>query len=125
MIFFWQAKKRAIKKFATQLPKELESEYGKKHKYTPEEIEAVFKRYHYHKERKYWCYGFAMHSGRPEFDAYHLSRGESCDFNTMRNEVLDIVLATGVLGGGIAGEIAGSESSGFSDGGGVDAGGSD
>ena len=102
MVFFWQRKKKAIRKFVVQLPADLTREFGKKRKYTPEEIEAVFKKYNYRKEQKYWCYGFALYSGRPEFQAYHHARNESCDFGAMRKEIQDIVLSAGVLLGGIA-----------------------
>lgn len=125
MIYFWQTKKKAIRKFATQLPDDLQRKYGAKRKFTPEEIEAVFKKYHYHQERKYWCYGYAMHSSRPEFDVYHLQRGEICDFMDMRSEIMNIVLVTGMFGGGVAGEFVGSEGSNSTDGGADTNGGSD
>lgn len=125
MIFPWQAKKKAIKKFAIQLPADLAKEYGARRKFSPEEIEAVFKKYHYHHERKYWCYGYALHSSRLEFDAYHLKRHEVCDFDKMRSEAVDTVLITGALGGGVAGEFIGSEGNSSSDGGSDASGGSD
>ena len=118
MIFFWQAKKKAIKKFATQLPEDLHAEFGSKRKYTPDEIESVFKKYNYKDERKYWCYGYALYGDRLDFNTYHVERGEVCDFDAMRGEIMNVVLATGIFGGGIAAEFSGSESSGSSDGGG-------
>ncbi len=79
------SKNRAIRSYARRLPGILRRDYGAAPAYTPAQIRQTIKRCGLNSE--YSCYAISMFSNRPAFDAFHHSRGEDCDYDTMRSEV--------------------------------------
>jgi hypothetical protein len=78
-------KRRAIRSYASKLPKMLRDDYGFSRTYAPRQIRATIERNglnQYHS-----CYAISMFSDRSDFAQYHESIGEICDYDMMRAEV--------------------------------------
>ncbi|ESP91492.1 DUF6559 family protein [Pseudoalteromonas luteoviolacea] len=111
-------KKRAIRSYILRLGKDLSRRYGKSKTYTAGQVEKTV-----HDEGYNWrhiCYAHALYTSMKQFNKWHDERGESCDYNEMREEVSDTFFG---------GDISYIESGSFCDdsagGSGGDGGGSD
>jgi hypothetical protein len=78
-------KRRAIRDYVRYLPRLLARSYGVSPTYTPGQIKSAINRSGL--DADYSCYALAMYSGRDNFDQYHGSTGEDCDYDAMREEV--------------------------------------
>ena len=63
--------------------------YGKKPYYTTQEIKAANRRSNIGID--YLCWSYAMFSSHSDFDDYHRSIGEPCDYASMKSEMLQSV----------------------------------
>lgn len=64
-------------------------QYGKQRYYTVQQVKAANKR-----ERidiDVCCWSHAMFNTRADFDAYHRSIGETCDYSSMKSQMLGAV----------------------------------
>jgi hypothetical protein len=132
-------KRRAIRSYARRLPRLLAKDYGHSERYTPQQVRRTIERSGMNMD--FSCYGIAMFSGREDFNQFHQSSGENCDYDIMRGEIAathfngnsDFTIADmsnafhdsgshmsdgGHHGGG--GDSGGSDSGGGGDGGGGD-----
>ena len=75
--------KRAL---AKQVGDDLLQHYGKKPYYTVDEVKASNKRTDVPLD--VCCWSHAMFNTHSDFDAYHRSIGESCDYASMHSEML-------------------------------------
>jgi hypothetical protein len=78
-------KRRATRDYARRLPKLLAKDYGASQSYTPVQVKRTIDRYNMNSE--YSCYGLSMFCDREEFDQYHHTLGESCNYDGMRAEI--------------------------------------
>src|SRR5581483_10888155 len=78
-------RRRATRDYARKLPNLLARDYGAAREYTPRQVRKTIERYGLNGD--YSCYAIAMFSGRTDFDQFHRSLGESCDYDTMRADV--------------------------------------
>lgn len=77
-------KHRAIRAYALRI-RLLQSTYGEQTTYTPLQVKKVLTEWGY--STSYDCYGLAMYCNEIDFDEYHRSIGESCDYAAMRSEI--------------------------------------
>lgn len=108
-------KKKAIKSYIKNLGKDLARRYGKSKTYTAGQVERTV-----HDEGYNWrhiCYAHALFTSMKQFNKWHEERGESCDYNGMREEISDTffggdvsVVETGSFAEGAIG-TAGADSS--------------
>jgi hypothetical protein len=78
-------KRRAIRSYASKLPKMLRDDYGFSRTYAPHQIRATIERNGLN--QYYSCYAISMFSDRTDFAQYHEHTGETCDYDMMRAEV--------------------------------------
>jgi hypothetical protein len=81
-------KRQALYRHLHQVGPELKRRHGAQRHYQPEQVRAVMtssrsNRYPYNND----CYGYATYCTREDFDDYHRSIGESCDYGGMRQEI--------------------------------------
>ena len=108
MFFSNFRKNRAIKSYIRKLGSDLARRYGKSKLYTSGQVERTV-----HDEGYNWrhiCYAHALYTSVKQFDKWHEERGESCDYNEMREEV-----SNNFFGGDTSYIDSSSFSSGFSD----------
>ena len=74
------------KKYIEDLGQELVLANGKKEYYSPEEVKKA------HKMNKHYvdfhCWGMSTYCSHSDFDEYHQSSGENCDYVEMKAEML-------------------------------------
>ncbi len=63
--------------------------YGKKQYYTIEEVKAANQRNKV--DVDFVCWSFAAFNSHKDFDEYHRSVGESCDYVSMKSDMLSSV----------------------------------
>jgi len=68
---------------------DLISNYGKKDHYTVEEVQEANKRQGIKVDIS--CWSHAVFNSHEDFDRYHRTLGESCDYVAMKKEMLDAV----------------------------------
>ena len=78
-------KRKAIKRYARQLPGLLSKDNGRRSHYTPSQIRSTVDRYNLN--AIYSCYAIAMFSNREAFDQFHEANGEHCNYDAMRGEI--------------------------------------
>jgi hypothetical protein len=68
----------------------LVKDYGKKKYYKPEEVKKANTKVDYSEliEPDFVCWGMSIFSSHSEFDNYHESAGEACDYTEMKTEML-------------------------------------
>lgn len=66
---------------------DLVQHYGKKKFYDVDEVKAANRRQNISLD--VGCWSHAMFNTRADFDAYHRSIGEACDYTAMRSEMLE------------------------------------
>jgi hypothetical protein len=76
---------KAIRLYAQRLGRLLQAKYGEQETYTPAQVKTTMKEWGY--PIKYSCYGLAMYCDLIDFNDYHRSIGESCDYEVMRGEI--------------------------------------
>lgn len=72
---------------------DLIANYGKKDHYTIEEVQEANRRQRINVDIT--CWSHAVFNSHQDFDRYHRTLGESCDYVAMKKEMLDAV-STGV-----------------------------
>jgi hypothetical protein len=78
-------KDRAIYQHLKHLGPELRKRYGTKPAYTPAQVRETL---NFIRDRDgYDCYGFAIYCDDIDFNEYHRTIGESCDYHAMRAEI--------------------------------------
>lgn len=89
-------KKAYISEIGTILVKE----HGKKKYYTPEEVKKASKKStHYNTSGLDWsCWAMCTFSSHSDFDAYHQTTGEACDYVVMKTEMLSGIATTSTIG---------------------------
>lgn len=78
-------KDRAIYQHLKNLGPELRKRYGTKPAYTPAQVRETLNFIRY--RDGYDCYGFAIYCDDIDFNEYHRTIGESCDYHAMRAEI--------------------------------------
>jgi hypothetical protein len=78
-------KQKAIRIYAVKLGHILKSRYGDREQYTPKQVRTMVQEWGY--DRTFQCYAFAMYCNLIDFDDYHRSIGEQCNYDAMRTEV--------------------------------------
>lgn len=84
-LFSGMRKKRAIRSYIQELPRLLRKDYGISKSYTSAQVIKTIERSGLNSD--YSCYALSMFSDRMEFERYHESLGESCDYIELRSEV--------------------------------------
>jgi uncharacterized membrane protein YgcG len=79
------SRQRSIRVYAAKLGPELQAKYGKQKTYSPQQVKTTMRERGYSTGND--CYGMAMYCDRVEFDDYHRSINEVCDYTMMRGEV--------------------------------------
>jgi hypothetical protein len=75
--------------FIKQLGPKLRGRYGHKSHYSPEQVKQTIATTGYTAGDD--CYALSMFCSEGDFNTYHQSIGESCDYGTMRQEVAEMV----------------------------------
>lgn len=73
----------------------LVKDYGKKNFYKPEEIKKASKETFYSDGSDYSCWAMSVFSSHEDFDNYHQSVGEICDYVEMKETMLSGISSTG------------------------------
>ncbi len=68
---------------------DLVKHYGKKRYYTVQEVKEANRRQNIHLD--FGCWSHATFNTHSDFDQYHQSIGESCDYAAMKSEMLSSV----------------------------------
>ncbi len=80
-----QQKQKAIKDYVRRVGRVLRVRYGKRPSYSPREVKQMLSEWGY--STGYDCYCLALYCDRTDFNSYHQSIGQSCDYHAMRQEV--------------------------------------
>ncbi|MBU1188901.1 MAG: hypothetical protein KKC01_07720 [Gammaproteobacteria bacterium] len=80
-------KNKAIRSYLQQLPALLVKDYGMSELYTARQVRSTIERAGMNLEHA--TYALAMFADRESFDRHHAETGKQCDYNTLRNEVID------------------------------------
>ena len=83
---------KAIRLYAQRLSRLLQAKYGKQETYTPAQVKTTMKEWGYSLD--YLCYGLAMYCDSIDFNDYHRSVGESCNYEAMRGEISNCLFST-------------------------------
>jgi hypothetical protein len=75
--------------FIKQLGPKLRDRYGHKSYYSPEQVKQTIAITNYTAGDD--CYALSMFCSEDDFNTYHRSIGESCDYGMMRQEVVEMV----------------------------------
>jgi hypothetical protein len=87
LIARWR-KERTLRKQIRCIGLDLTRDHGQKTSYSIAEVRAAWLRRSYHSD--YMCYAIVAFASPRDFYDYHLERGETCDYNEMRQEVGDV-----------------------------------
>jgi hypothetical protein len=85
-------KRQALYRHLHQVGPELRRRHGAQRHYRPDQVRSVMtssrsNRYPYDSTYDNDCYGYATYCTQEDFDEYHRSIGESCDYGGMRQEI--------------------------------------
>jgi uncharacterized membrane protein YgcG len=89
------SKQKAIQTYAVKLGHILKSRYGDREQYTPKQVGTMVQEWGYN--RAFQCYAFAMYCNLVDFDDYHRSINERCDYDAMRTEVAQCLKSSHLL----------------------------
>lgn len=84
------------RKYITDIGKILVADNGKKKYYKPEEVKKAH-------QKSQWggldfsCWGMSTFTSHSDFDNYHLEIGETCDYATMKAEMLEGISLTDTI----------------------------
>jgi|LakMenEpi03Aug12_release.lakeMendotaPanAssembly.Ray.scaffolds.fasta_scaffold334924_1 hypothetical protein len=87
LIARWK-KQRTLRKQIRCIGRDLARDHGKKTNYSTAEVRDAWLRRGWVTD--YMCYAIVAFTSPRDFYDYHLERGETCDYNEMRQEVGDI-----------------------------------
>ena len=87
LIARWR-KERTLRKQIRCMGLDLARDHGKETSYSIAEVRTAWLRRGYSSD--YMCYAIVAFASPRDFYDYHLERGETCDYNEMRQEVGDI-----------------------------------
>lgn len=76
------------KEYITDIGKILVSDFGKKKYYKPEEVKKAHKKSKWYRDLDFSCWGMSTFSSHSDFNSYHASTGEICDYAEMKTEML-------------------------------------
>ncbi|MDW3192370.1 MAG: hypothetical protein R8G66_08395 [Cytophagales bacterium] len=78
--------------YINEIGHELVATYGKKDFYNPEEVRQIHRKKSkdttVELDPDFVCWAMSIFSSHEDFDEYHLSKGDSCDYIEMRQEML-------------------------------------
>jgi hypothetical protein len=75
-----------LKRQVRVVGRDLVQNYGKKKYYTPLEVRNANRRVSI--DQDYTCWSFAFFNDRQDFDSWHAARGETCDYEVMKSELV-------------------------------------
>src|SRR6516165_3857645 len=78
-------KRLAIRAYARRLGPKLRERYGRARRYTPAQVKRTVEVCEFNAD--YLCYALCMYCDRAEFDAYHAAHGESCDYDSIWQDI--------------------------------------
>ncbi|WP_310489537.1 DUF6559 family protein [Chamaesiphon sp. VAR_69_metabat_338] len=78
-------KSQAIRLYARRLGRLLQARYGKQDSYTPLQVKTAIDEAGFN--TNYEGYGLAIYCNDLDFNSYHHSLGESCDYQAMQSEI--------------------------------------
>jgi hypothetical protein len=81
------------RKYISDLGKILLKDYGKKKYYKPSEVKKAHKKSEW-STSDFDCWGMSTYSSHFDFDKYHQETGETCDYATMKSEMLEGISST-------------------------------
>lgn len=81
------------KQYIADIGKILINDYGRKEYYKPEEIKEANKKSRWYSGTDYSCWSMSVFSSHDDFDAYHQSIGEVCDYVEMKQAMLSGISA--------------------------------
>lgn len=73
------------KRYGKEVGEILVKEYGKNKYYTPEQVKKASSRSKY--DIDWHCWAMCIYTSPSDFNAYHQSIGESCDYGEMKAEM--------------------------------------
>jgi hypothetical protein len=76
------------KEYITDIGKILVSENGKKKFYKPEEVKKAHRKSKWYDHMDFSCWAMCTFSSHNDFDSYHESTGEICNYTEMKSEML-------------------------------------
>jgi hypothetical protein len=76
------------KEYISDIGKILVAEYGKKKFYKPEEIKKAHRKSKWYDGLDFSCWAMCTFSSHNDFDRYHASTGEICNYTEMKSEML-------------------------------------
>ena len=94
-------KRLAIRAYARRLGPKLRERYGRARRYTPAQVKRTVEVCEFNAD--YLCYALCMYCDRAEFDAYHAAHGESCDYDSIWQDIAGYGGTTHGFGHGASG----------------------
>lgn len=76
------------KEYIADIGKILVKENGKKKYYKPEEVKEAHQKSKWYDGLDFACWGMSTYSSHDDFNRYHESTGEVCDYTEMKTEML-------------------------------------
>ena len=74
--------------YLTDVGEQLVQEHGKKKYYRPGEVKGAHRRSRTGDPLDFACWAMSAFCSHEDFDAYHRQQGESCDYTSMKREML-------------------------------------
>lgn len=84
------------KQYIEDIGKILVKDYGKKKYYKPEEVKKSHRKSNWYEGLDFSCWSMSVYSSHDDFDTYHQSTGESCDYTEMKAEMLSGISSTDI-----------------------------
>ncbi len=76
------------KEYISDIGKILVKDYGKKKYYQPEEVKKAHYKSKWYDGLDFSCWGMSTFSSHSDFDEYHKTTNEVCDYTEMKTEML-------------------------------------
>jgi type II secretory pathway pseudopilin PulG len=80
-----QQKHKALRDYVRRVGRVLRVRYGKQPSYAPNSVKQMLREWGY--STNFDCYCLALYCNQIEFDSYHQSTGQACDYLSMRQEI--------------------------------------
>lgn len=77
------------KAFVSDIGKILVQDYGKKDFYKPEEVKKAYQSSSWFELIDFSCWAMCIFTSHDDFDTYHQSLGEDCNYSIMKTEMLN------------------------------------
>ena len=81
------------RKYISDIGKILVKDYGKKKYYKPKEVKRAHKKSAWD-HFDFSCWAMSTYSSHSDFDEYHQTTGEECDYTSMKAEMLEGISLT-------------------------------